>query len=177
MAEPLNLLHLYAGEGKGKTTAAMGLALRAVGQGRRVLVAQFLKTGRSGELLALARFPEAHVFEAEPIGKFTFRMTDAERAEARVRQTAQLERLIEAVNAEAPGLMVFDELAMAVCRGLIAEGDAWRLIEAGLKFGEVVVTGRHAPESMEKRADYVSEIKKIRHPFDRGVRARRGIEF
>ncbi len=173
----MNLLHLYTGEGKGKTTAAMGLALRAIGQGRRVLVAQFLKTGRSGELAALARFSEARVFEAAPIGKFTFRMTDAEKAEARVRQTAQLERLIEDVNTEKPGLMVFDELAMAVNRGLTAEADMWRLVEAGLKSGEVVVTGRHAPESLRERADYVSEIMKIRHPYDRGVGARRGIEL
>lgn len=177
MAEKVNLFHVYYGEGKGKTTAAMGLALRAIGQGRRVLIAQFLKTGRSGELLALACIPEALVFEVEPIGKFTFAMTDEEKREAGTRQTAQLKRLLAAVEAEKPGLMVFDELALAVTLDLIEEEDAAQLIEAGLKYGEVAVTGRYAPASMLKRADYVTQMQKQRHPFDQGIRARKGVEF
>ena len=173
----MNLLHVYYGDGKGKTTAAMGVALRAMGQGRRVLVAQFLKTGRSGELSALARMPEALVFEAEPIGKFTFAMTEEEKREAGTRQTAQLKRLLAVVEAEKPELMVFDELALAVMLDLIQEEDAVQLIEAGLKYGEVAVTGRNAPEPMLKRADYVTQMQKQRHPFDRGIRARKGVEF
>lgn len=95
-----------------------------------MLVAQLMKTGKSGELLALARLSEVQVFEVEPIGKFTFRMTDAEKEQARAGQTEQVMRLIETVARDQPELMVFDELALAVARGLVAEDDAWRLIGA-----------------------------------------------
>lgn len=177
MADAVNYMHLYTGAGKGKTTAAMGLALRALGQGHRVLVAQFMKTGHSGERAALAQVSGALLFDVEPIGKFTFQMTPEEFGVARERQKAQLERLIDAIASKKPGLMVFDELAVSVARDVIDEEDAWRLIETGLQFGEVVVTGRDAPVSFLSRADYVTEMKKIRHPYDRGIKARRGVEF
>ena len=177
MEEKLNLLHLYTGEGKGKTTAAMGWALRALGQGRHVLIAQFMKTGRSGELAALKQLNGAHVYEAPPIGKFTFRMTPQEREAACEQQARALNELCELIDRERPGLTVLDELALTAQRGLVSEADMWRLIERGLSCGEVVVTGRYAPESLQERADYVSEIVKRRHPYDVGVHARSGIEF
>ena len=170
-------LHLYRGEGKGKTTAAMGLALRALGHGRRVLVAQFLKDNRSGELVALRTFPNARVIEAAPIEKFTFQMTQAELAQEQLRQGEMLEALICAVRDQKPALMVFDELAMAKHLHLVAEEAAWRLIQVGLGFGEVVTTGRYAPESLCARADYVSELVKRRHPFDEGLGAQEGVEW
>lgn len=175
--ETVNKLHLYTGDGKGKTTAAMGLALRALGHGRRVLIAQFLKNGRSGELDALRQFSLAHVVEVTPIKKFTFKMTPAELAEARAQQERELEQLIELTRREQPRLMVFDELAIAAQLGLVSEEAMWRLIEAGLKCGEVVTTGRNTPESLRARADYVTEMVKRRHPYDEGLRARQGVEF
>ena len=175
--EQQHLLHLYMGDGKGKTTAAMGLALRALGQGQRVLVAQFLKDGRSGELNALRSLPGAHVAAVEPIGKFVFRMTPEEKAEARERQCAEARRLAELVAEEQPDLVVLDELALAMHMGMVSEADGWALIEAGLTAGEVAVTGRSAPEKLIDRADYVSEVVKRRHPYDKGVQARKGIEY
>ena len=175
--ESANLLHLYTGDGKGKTTAAMGLALRALGQNRRVLIAQFLKNGQSGELAALRRLPGATVAAVEPIQKFVFRMTPEEKAAARVQQSAQADMLTALVEAEKPEMLVLDELALAMQMGLVSEESGWALIEAGLRFGEVVTTGRSAPESLLARADYVSEVVKRRHPYDRGIQARRGIEF
>lgn len=172
-----NCLHLYTGDGKGKTTAAMGLALRALGQGRRVMIAQFLKSGTSGELEALRALPGARVVVLEPVLKFVFSMTPEERAEAQARQCAQAEELTRLAAAEKPDVLVLDELALAMQLGLVREESGWALIETGLKYGEVVTTGRSAPESLLKRADYVSEVVKKRHPFDRGVPARRGIEY
>ena len=177
MAEQDNRLHLYMGDGKGKTTAAMGLAVRALGQGFSVMVAQFLKDGRSGELRALRQLPGAKVVEVAPIGKFVFRMTEAERAEARARQCAEAERLAALVAAEKPRLLVLDELALAMHMDMVSEASGWQLIEAGLACGEVAVTGRSAPESLIARADYVSEITKRKHPYDGGLQARRGIEY
>ena len=175
--ENTHLLHLYTGDGKGKTTAAMGLALRALGQGQRVMVAQFMKNGKSGELAALRQLPGATVVPVEPIQKFVFRMTPEERAAARAQQCAQAESLAALVAAEAPEVLVLDELALAMQMGLVSEESGWALIEAGLRHGEVVTTGRSAPESLLTRADYVSEVVKRRHPYDRGIQARKGIEF
>lgn len=177
MGEGLNLLHLYTGEGKGKTTAAMGLALRTLGHGRRVLIAQFMKTGRSGELAALRQLSGANVYAAPPIAKFTFKMTSEEREEACAQQGRALSELCELIAHERPALIVLDELAIATQLGLVSEQDMWRLIDIALNCGEVVVTGRYAPESLRARADYVSEIEKRRHPYDAGVHARSGIEF
>ena len=173
----VNKLHLYTGDGKGKTTASMGLALRALGHGRRVLVAQFLKTGRSGELDALRSFDNAHVVDIAPITKFTFRMTPEELNQTRMQQAAELDRLCALVQEKRPQLMVFDELAITAYMELVTEEAMWRLIDAGLECGEVVTTGRYAPASLMERADYVSEIVKRRHPYDNGLNARAGVEF
>ena len=117
-------LHVYTGNGKGKTTAAMGLALRSLGHGRRVLIAQFLKDGRSGELAAL------------------------------------------------------DELNVALSCGMVTQENAEKLIDAALAFGDVVSTGRNAPEWLRARADYVSEIAAQKHPFEtEKLAAREGIEY
>lgn len=175
--EMTNRLHLYTGEGKGKTTCSMGLALRSLGYNRKVLIAQFVKTGRSGELAALRQFENAHVFAATPIKKFTFKMTPAEMQLTKAQQAADLARLCEIVERERPQLMVFDELAMAVHLGIVEEADMWKLINLGLESGEVAVTGRYAPASLKERADYVSEIVKRKHPYDLGLHARKGVEF
>lgn len=173
----MNKLHLYIGDGKGKTCAAMGLALRALGHGWSVLVAQFLKNGRSGELDALRRFENARVIETPPTKKFTFQMTAEELAEEKARQAEALESLIMVVDAERPQMMVFDELAMAAHLHLVTDTDALRLIDAALEHGEVAVTGRAAPEALLARADYISEIVKRRHPYDSGLQARKGVEW
>lgn len=173
----VNKLHLYTGDGKGKTTASMGLALRALGHGKKVMVAQFMKTGRSGELDALRSFENAHVVEVAPITKFTFRMMPDELAKTRIQQAAELDRLCALVREERPQMMVFDELAITAEMELVTEEAMWRLIDAGLECGEVVTTGRYAPPSLIERADYVSEIVKRRHPYDSGLHARVGVEF
>ncbi|MDR1263764.1 MAG: cob(I)yrinic acid a,c-diamide adenosyltransferase [Oscillospiraceae bacterium] len=171
------MLHLYTGDGKGKTTAAMGLALRALGHGRRVLVAQFMKNGRSGELEALRRFKNARVVEIPPTKKFTFQMTDDELAEAKRQQSVALESLIGFVEDEKPDMTILDELAITAHTGLVGNADALRLIDVALQYGEVIVTGRNAPPAIMDRADYVTEMVKRRHPYDSGVQARKGVEW
>lgn len=136
-----------------------------------------MKNGRSGELEALRQFPNAHVMEMSPMKKFSFRMNEEEKRETREQQTAELNRLCETIRGIQPELMVFDELAIATHSNFIAEEDMWRLIETGLAYGEVVVTGRYAPASLIGRADYVSEIVKRSHPSDTGIKARKGVEW
>ena len=172
-----NLVQLYIGEGKGKTTASMGLALRALGRGRKVLIAQFLKNGNTGELEALKRLEGVLVAPPVPIHKFTFAMTPEELAQTVEQHNRQLDLLSRLIEAERPGLAVLDELAMALHLSLADQDKAMALIQQGVQYGEVVVTGRYAPQPLMDRADYISQILKIKHPYDQGLSARQGIEF
>ena len=166
------LVHLYLGAGKGKTTAAMGLALRALGTGRRVAVVQFLKGRDSGEIPLLEGLG-AQVFRGKAGTKFSFQMTGAEKAETRALQTDHLRRAL-ALDAE---LLVLDEACAAWQTDLI-DRDLLRAAVLDRPEGrEVVLTGREPPEWMREAADYVTEMRCHRHPFEQGVPARRGVEF
>ncbi len=166
------LVHLYYGTGKGKTTAAMGLALRALGQGLRVRVVQFLKDGRSGELEPLKRLG-AEIFSGSGEMKFSWTQTPDEREKTRAAQTALLERALE----EPWDLLVLDE-ACAACRtGLVDEGLVKEAVLHRPPGREVVLTGRDPAAWMVEAADYVTRMEGERHPYDRGIPARRGVEF
>ncbi len=165
------MLHLYWGDGKGKTTAAMGLALRALGHGRRVVVLQFLKDGTSGEIALLRRCgAEVH---ACPNAKFTWLMTEAERTEARQHNTAALRAALDIPF----DLLVLDE-ACAACRHQLVDEALLRQAAAMAKQGrEVVLTGRDPAPWMQEAADYSTELRAVRHPYTQGIPAREGIEY
>lgn len=165
------LVHLYCGDGKGKTTAAMGLALRALGRGRKVAVVQFLKDGTSGEVDVLRRLG-ATVLSGEVAG-FVFQMTGEERMSARQVQDGCL--------ADALGLgadpLVLDEACAAWSLDMV-DRDLLRRAVLGRPEGcEVVLTGRDPAAWMRDAADYITEMRALRHPYDRGVEAREGVEF
>jgi cob(I)alamin adenosyltransferase len=171
------LIHLYHGDGKGKTTAAMGLALRAAGGGFGVWVVQFLKGGASGEISLLERLPNVRVLHDVPGVKFSWQMDDAERASARRTNDGYLARAIAEAAAGACDLLVLDEAVGACGCGLLDEErllDFMRRKPAGL---ELVITGRDPSRAMLESADYVTEMKKQRHPYDQGVNCRVGVEF
>lgn len=171
-------LHLYTGNGKGKTTAAMGLALRSLGHGKRVLIAQFMKDGESGELAALARLEGCRIEKGEPVTKFTFQMTREELESTAASQSAFAHGLMKAIRTFSPDLIVLDELACAAGYGLMHEDAARALITAALESGECAVTGRDAPKWLLDMADYVSDIRAVRHPYDtQKLPARAGIEY
>ena len=148
------MLHLYWGDGKGKTTAAMGLALRALGHGRRVVVLQFLKDGTSGEIALLRRCgAEVH---ACPNAKFTWLMTEAERTEARQHNTAALRAALDTPF----DLLVLDE-ACAACRHQLVDEALLRQAAAMAKQGrEVVLTGRDPVPWMQEAAAAHEPAKK-----------------
>lgn len=174
----MNKLHLYTGDGKGKTTAAMGLALRSLGHGHSVVVAQFMKDGRSGELAALRSLPGAMVLPAPPIRKFTFRMTAEELAQTAREQTDHARFILQGLPEWKPEMIILDELAVAIDRGMVDEAAARELIATCLTFGETVITGRTAPPWLIAQADYVSRVHAERHPYDtEGLTARKGIEW
>ena len=167
------MLHLYCGNGKGKTTAAMGLALRAAGRGKRVVIAQFLKGADSGERLALAQLPQVTLLPVPDQIKFSFRMTDEERqAEAK-----RYQHLLQLIRQQARGcfLLVLDEACAAVNTGLLPLDDLLSCLDE--VSCEVVLTGRDPAPQLIDRADYITSMEAVRHPFDRGITARDGIEF
>ena len=176
MADQQGLVQIYYGDGKGKTTAAFGLAFRCAGWGRKVVIAQFLKSGAGGEVKAAERFPELTVLRTKDIHKFTFQMNDEEKvatavncqelfrqatALAAVEQARRL-GLAEGIDATY-GFLPMDELC------------AW--LDSRPEGLEVVITGHSIPQELADRADYISHVVKEKHPYDRGVMARKEIEF
>lgn len=172
----MGLLHLYCGNGKGKTTAAVGLSVRCAGAGGRVVFAQFFKDGSSSELAVLERLPEVRVLVCRERFGFYKRMTEETRARAKAAYT---ELLLSAVAAAREGaeLLVLDEAVSALNHGMIPEEDLLAFLDRRPEGLEVVLTGREPPEALQQRADYITEMVKRRHPFDRGVAARKGVEF
>ena len=169
------MIHIYCGDGKGKTTAAMGLALRAAGHGRRVVIAQFLKNGKSGERTALSALPAVELLPASEVVKFTFQMTEEERRREAERQSELLEAAFRA--AEGAGLLVLDELIASYNLNMVNREEVLEFLKTRPGRLEVVMTGRDPAEELLELADYVSKIVKIKHPFDRGIPARTGIEM
>lgn len=168
------LIHIYCGDGKGKTTCAFGLALRCAGTGERVRIAQFLKGGDSGEVTAMRAFPQVQLLRAKQGTKFTFQMNDEEKEQARRDHT----RLLHRAFADTQGLrmLVLDEIMAACTTGMVDVDELVSLIQARPQPLELVMTGRNPPQKLLDLADYITEMKKIRHPYDKGIAARRGIE-
>lgn len=166
------LVHLYCGDGKGKTTAAMGLALRALGQGMQVVVVQFLKNGTSGELEPLKKLGAA-VYSGRPGAKFTFQMNAEEKARATQENNA---RLAEALQ-QPCDLLILDEICAARNSGMVDEALAKQAVLERPQHREVVLTGRNPEAWMVEAADYITEMQPRRHPYEQGIPARKGIEF
>ena len=166
------LVHLYCGDGKGKTTAAMGLALRALGQGMRVVVVQFLKNGTSGELEPLKKLGAA-VYSGQPGAKFTFQMNAEEKAQATKENNA---RVAEALQ-QPCDLLILDEICAARNSGMVDEALAKQAVLERPRHREVVLTGRNPEAWMVEAADYITEMQPRRHPYEQGIPARKGIEF
>ena len=171
------MLHLYCGDGKGKTTAAMGLALRMTGRGGGVVVAQFLKGTDSGERQALALLPQVTLLDVPQWVKFIFQMVPEEQAAERRRSLALLEEAEKLACRESCRLLVLDEVCGAVSVGLLPLSALLEVLDrlpAGL---EVVLTGRDPAPELLDRADYITEMKHLLHPFAQGQQARPGIEY
>lgn len=167
------MIHLYCGNGKGKTTAAMGLALRAAGRGERVVIAQFLKGADSGERYALAKLPQVELLPLPEQVKFTFQMDEQERLEASRRCRALLDEARE--RAKDCFLLVLDEACAAVNSGLLPLEELLDCLDN--LTCEIVLTGRDPAPQLLERADYITQMESLRHPYQRGVTARKGIEW
>jgi cob(I)alamin adenosyltransferase len=169
------LIQVYTGDGKGKTTCALGLALRAVGQGFKVFMVQFLKTDDTGEMEAARRL--APDFTLQSFGTPGFpRLTepDAKTLE-KVREAFALARQI--ILAGEHDLVILDEVNLTLTYGLLPLAEMLELVRQRPPHVEVVLTGRGAPPELVALADLVTEMRPVKHYFEAGVKARRGIEW
>ena len=175
-----NMIQVYTGKGKGKTTAAMGLALRATGQGMRVRICQFLKGGGgepSGEIKALERCIgsiQVRRFDQIP-PMFSEGRVDLERLKRDVKEDMAFVKGM--MEKEEVDLLILDEINVVLANGWYPLADFLDLLETKPDSMEVVLTGRGAPAEVCRRADLVTEMVEVKHPFQRGIPSRRGIEY
>jgi cob(I)alamin adenosyltransferase len=172
------LLIVYTGTGKGKTTAALGTAFRAMGYNWRVCMVQFVKgTWKYGEMESIAAFGEQ--FELHPLGAGFFKILDDDQPEEVHREAAEnaAELIIEKLQSDEYDLVIADELNVAYSLGLVDDLLFQRILDARPKHIHLIVTGRGAPELLIERADMVTEMQEVKHPFHQGMKAQPGIDY
>ena len=172
------LTHIYYGDGKGKTTAALGLALRASGCGKNVVIVQFLKDWKNGEIYALERLPNVTVFRGKSAGSVFVRdMTDKEKAETKATHNNNLKKALELYGKGKCDVLILDEVIDAHQLDVLDVELFEGIVNNKPESLELVITGHKPDERLFECADYVTEMKKHKHPYDTGVSARKGIEF
>lgn len=168
-------IHLYYGDGKGKTTAAMGQVVRAAGSGLQVLVFQFLKSNDSSERKILEQIPNIICLPGREPVKFVSRMNGDEKAEIRHYNNKALDEVLKFC---APfDVLLLDEALCAVQLNVLSEEKLLSFLKHKPRGLEVILTGHAVTEELLEAADYVTEMTKIKHPYDKGIMAREGIEY
>lgn len=166
-------IQVYTGDGKGKTTAAIGLSIRAAGAGLKVYIAQFLKLGEYSEVKALNKFPDHITLEQFGRGRFRQGKPLPEDIESAKRG---LEKVRKVMQSGSYDVVILEEANIAVWKGLFSEQDLLDIMEAKPMRVELVITGRGATRKVIEKADLVTEMRRIKHYYYKGVRARIGIE-
>lgn len=167
------LIHLYHGDGKGKTTCAIGLALRFSSYGKKVLIIQFLKNGSSGEIMQMRKFENVTVKAESITNSFSWNMNKNEKIETKKLHNEFLEY---ALNSDWE-LLVLDELCGAITSEMVSEELVKKILETKKDNEEIVITGRNPKDYIVDMADYITNMTMERHPFENGIPARKGIEF
>jgi cob(I)alamin adenosyltransferase len=169
------LVQVYTGDGKGKTSAAFGLALRAIGRGLRVYIIQFIKGGFDyGELYIIDKLPNL-TLKSFGRGKFiTAKQPGQEDIELANDALKLAEKIVESGEND---VVILDEINVAINLNLIDSKEVIRLIQTKPLHVELVLTGRNAPEKIIELADLVTEMKEVKHPYKKGQPARIGIEY
>lgn len=175
------MIHLYTGEGKGKTTAAIGLCIRAAGRGYSVFFSQFMKGNDTGELHVLESLPNVEILRSRKNYGFYASMSEADKEELTEVHNSILDSLLEKAGSGACRMVIMDELTYPVKWGLLDRDKLEALLELGKDGGagnvEIVITGRDAKDFLKDAADYITHMECVRHPYEKGVTAREGIEF
>ena len=169
--------HNYYGNGKGKTTAAVGLAARAAGSKMKVLFVQFRKTEFSGERHTLSHTENVSITFCPIELELTYDMDDKEKAQASKIFRTLFDSAVTTALTEKYAMVVLDEIFAAINAGMLNEGEVYEFITNAPTSMEIVMTGHDPSPQFINAADYVTEFKKIKHPYDRGITGRIGIEF
>ncbi|SHK34080.1 cob(I)yrinic acid a,c-diamide adenosyltransferase [Desulforamulus aeronauticus] len=176
MDKEKGLVLVFTGNGKGKTTAALGMALRAWGHGMKVLILQFIKSQQCGEHLAAEKMQPT--LEIRPLGLGFINFNDP--ADVARQQRAAQEALAQVTTAMTSGdyqVLILDEILYALQYGLLELSSVMDLLERKPEHLHLVLTGRNAPAEVIERADLVTEMREVKHPFKQGISAQQGIEF
>jgi cob(I)alamin adenosyltransferase len=175
MALEKGFIQIYTGKGKGKTTAALGLALRAVGNGLKVIMIQFLKGGKTGELNVARDLSPRLVIK--PMGREGFLDPGSPTPEDLSLARGALEEARSVLREKSYDVLILDEINVAVSMGLVPEEAVLDLMDGKPPHMELILTGRNAPRSFLDKADLVTTMECTKHYFDRGQAARVGIEL
>jgi cob(I)alamin adenosyltransferase len=170
------LIQIYTGDGKGKSTAAFGLALRAAGCGLKAVIIQFMKRGEwYGEIKSFAKLPE---IELHSFGCEGFIKKGAPTPAEHIKQAqAALDKTRRILQERETDVLILDELNNAIYFGLVTEEEVRELLDMKPPHTELVITGRNAPDYLLQAADLVTEMLEIKHPYRQGIPARLGIEY
>lgn len=172
-----SLIHIYCGDGKGKTTASIGLGVRAAGYGMKVVFTQFMKNNSSNELKILEKIDNIHMLFCDKEFGFVWNMTEQEKEDAKKEYTKQFEKAIDYAVKNNCDMLIMDEFMSCFELQFIDNNKALEFLRNKPEKLEVVLTGRNPSDELCELADYITEMKKIKHPFDNGVNARNGIEI
>lgn len=169
------LIHIYCGDGKGKTSAAIGLMIRAAGRKKKILFVRFLKNEDSGELDVLDKISEIERLRMPGGYGFYWTLSQEEKEQMKKEYTKIWEEIEE--KAIQYDILVMDEFAAAFTHGLIPADRVITFLRNKPEYLEIVLTGRNPDKRVMELADYISEIQGVRHPFEKGIPAREGIEY
>lgn len=171
------LVHIYTGDGKGKTTAAVGLGIRAYGRGFKVLMVQFLKGWETGEIKTLKMLEPGFVlYRGKEVLKFTWEMNEEELAQTRKIQQDIFDYAVDEAKSGSWDMVILDEIMGAVSSSMVDLPDVIKFVKNKPEKVELIMTGRYAPAELIDLADYVSDIRPVKHPMEKGIPARKGIE-
>ncbi|ABY93459.1 cob(I)yrinic acid a,c-diamide adenosyltransferase [Thermoanaerobacter brockii subsp. lactiethylicus] len=171
------LIQVYTGDGKGKTTASIGLGIRAVGRGFKVYMVQFLKGTDTGELHTLKNIENFKVFRFQSTEKFFWSLNEEEKKILAEDMKKAYEFVVDVLQNKKCDILILDEIMAAIHSKMYTVEDVLKLIDMKPPEMELVLTGRSAPQEIIERADLVTEMKAIKHPFEKGIPARYGIEY
>lgn len=170
------MIHLYIGNGKGKTTAALGLLIRAYGAGLSCLFVQFLKGSSTSELAVLEKLKIPYI-RTDDVKKFVAFMDAEELNACRKSHKDCFKKLTGLMERYSFDCVVLDEILDAVSLGMIQQEELLAFLRKEKGRVEIILTGRNPGDEILELADYITEMKKIRHPYERGIAARKGVEF
>ncbi len=171
------LIQIYTGEGKGKTTASVGLSVRAAGRGLKVLFAQYLKSGDSGEVNILGKISGLDYMQVNKNPKFLWKASEDDRIVMYDENNNSLDVLMDSIKENKYDLIIMDEMIHCINKNIVDINKLRSFLESDLRRCEVVLTGRDAPGWLIDIADLVTEMKAVKHPYSGGMRSREGIEY